>query len=209
MSESIPASRTSLSAQLGAGALQPVLGGCRMSPPLPWLGQPAARPFPASRCSPRPRDGGVTLPRRGCSVAAPSLPFGVRQPWPQPALGTACAAAGVTCSEEETRASRFPLFILYAPLVTVNGTGSHIWAFISLAVFFLPPLCISAQRSAVGVTDKCNSPVLAEVLGHGWAPTGPQGLWWHRGSWGWSRGWGQPGQWFWGPQWGPGWWQMS
>lgn len=90
------------------------------------------------------------------------------------------------------------LLIFYACLVMVNGTGSQTGAFISL-LFLASTL---HWCSAVGVTDKCSSPILAEVLGHGWAPPpGPQGLWWYWGSWGCSRAQGQPGQWFWGPQW--------
>lgn len=109
MSASIPVGRTPLSTQLGAGTLATGVGGCRMSPPLPWLSHPVARHSPASRCSLHLRDGGVTC----------------------------------------TQGSRFPPFIFDAHLVTVNGTGSQIWAFVSLIlfIFFFSCLCFALVLS--------------------------------------------------------------
>lgn len=137
MSASIPVGRTPSSAQLGAGALQLVLGGCRMSPPLPWLGQPVARHSPASQCSLRLRDGRVTC----------------------------------------MQGSRFPPFIFNAHLVTVNGTGSQIWAFVSDCFFFFSCLCFALVLSALSGSP--TNAILLSLLrswGTGGHPRVPKGF---------------------------------
>jgi len=101
------------------------------------------------------------------------------------------------------------LFLFFTPILLWGmEPAPKFGLFISLSVFLSPPLCVSAQHSAVAVTDKCRSPILAEVLGHGWAPTGPEGLQRHRGAGVGAEAGGSRDGGFGDPAWGPGWWQM-
>lgn len=177
VSESIPAGRTPSSAQPGAGALQPVSGGVQDESPSPLAWPAGSQAFPSLPMQPSPTRWRCYFASAWVQCGRPK--HGIRC---SPAVAAASFGHGVCwCRGDLQWGGGVSLLLsslyFFMPILLQRTEPARRFGLLSLWLFFfLPPLCISGQCLAVRVTDKCNSPVLAGALGHGWTPTGPQGL---------------------------------